>query len=353
MNLGNWQTQLRKGLLALVGAYIIQDMRFVYCNQRFADIYGYTKGEVCGITDLMDLVHPDDRPFVQDVLRGREAGLISNIQYQMRGIKKDGGVINVEVLGWSTEYRGRPTIIGTVLDITRRRQAEEERSALFSMLTHDIKGPLSLISGYGDLLLESVTSSEHNSMVVEIKKAATRINLLINDMLELSRIESGSAPLDIQPVSLFELIREAVSEIEIPALEMDLSITLDVDDRLPEVEADKAQLARALSNLVANAVNYNRQGGRITIRGGAEDGVSGRVFIEVADTGIGIAEEDLPHVFKRYYRCKKSMYRRGTGLGLAIVKAVVDAHGGEVSVESHEGEGSTFRVVLPVKHTRV
>jgi PAS domain S-box-containing protein len=339
-----------KGMVeeSLVGAYIVQDGRFVYLNSRFAEMFGYTKEEVYGLADVMDLVHPDDRRTAGEALELRYTGKTSNVQYQLRGIKKDKGVIDVEVVGWRTEYFGRPAAIGRLLDITERKMAEAERSAMFHMLTHDIKGPLSIIYGYGELIAQKTTDPDNAYMADEINKAARRISLLINDMLELSRMESGQAVLNMEPVSLTELFNQAISENGLAAEEMGIKVGVEVDEDMPLLRADKTHLGRAISNLVANAVNYNRQGGSVTVRGGVCGAASDRAFVEVSDTGVGISEEDLPRIFDRYFRSAKNRLRRGTGLGLAIVKAVADAHGGTVHVESREGEGATFRLELPL-----
>jgi signal transduction histidine kinase len=238
-------------------------------------------------------------------------------------------------------------------EVEERKKAEDERSALYHMLTHDLKAPLSIIYGYGEILAQEKDCPDITDMVESINKAAMRISLLIDDMLGLSRIESGKAALHPERVSLPEVIGQAVAENEKLTADMDLKISVEVDKDVPEFCADKSYLCRAISNLVANAANYNRQGGSVTVRCGLCKDASPGVFVEVSDTGVGIAKEELPYVFDRYYRSRRSWARKGTGLGLAIVRAVAEAHGGKVTVESSLGKGSTFRVMLPLEAARV
>lgn len=332
---------------SLVGVYIIQDGRFSYVNPRAAEMIGYTREEAVGGIGVLDIVHPDDRGLIDENIRKALSGEIESTGVQFRGVRKDGSILEVEAFGAVTIYKGRPAVIGTALDITGRKHAEEEKSALFHMLTHDIKGPLSVIYGYSDIFRQ-VADGDGREMAEEIQKAAKRISALIDDMLSLSKLESSSPGLVITPVSLVSLLKAAMRDNGALAAEKGISIAIEADPALPKIHADGIQLTRAFSNLVANAVHYNGKGGSVRITAMAGD--DGRVTVEVADNGDGIAAEDMPHLFDKYYRGKLSGKKRGTGLGLAIVKAAIDAHGGSVLARSALGKGSTFTVVLPVKH---
>ena len=228
-----------------------------------------------------------------------------------------------------------------------RRRAEEDRTAFFNMITHDIKGPLTVMSGYSELLAGTCTDERSLPMLEEMSKAVQRITALIEDMLALSRYEAGRQELAPSRFPLDEVIRQAVKDNEVPASAAGVEVRMEAPEPVPEVDADKGQLARAVCNLVANAVNYNRPGGSVTVRAGLAAGDSGTAFVEVSDNGIGIAAEDLPHVFEKYYRGRGAGRSKGTGLGLAIVRAVVEAHRGSVTVASREGEGTAFTVYLP------
>ena len=164
----------------------------------------------------------------------------------------------------------------------------------------------------------------------------------------LARLESGQAGLMRGPVLLHKVIRGAVADLEPAAARKGITIDTDIGQDLPEIIADGMQIERALQNLLANAIKYNKWGGTIKIfaRRLPEEDI---VRIEVSDTGVGIPAEDLPHVFDRYYRCQGSAGVRGAGLGLAIVKAAVEAHGGRVAASSDFGFGSKFTLELPAR----
>lgn len=334
---------------SLAGAYIFQDGQFVYANPRLAEILGYSVEELMKSGDILEeLAHPEDRHIprgiIDHIMRGKTDGDV-----RFRGLKKDGSVFHVEVSAWGTMYRGRPAVIGTLVDITEQVRAEEERTGLFHMLTHDIKGPLTIISGYSDLLKGKLEDNDSIEMVESIGRASGRIYELICDMLAVTRAEAG-IELKPEPVSVPEIIRQAVKENEVHAKAHKIHLEVEASEGLPELDADRSQLSRAVANLVCNAVKYNKDGGRVRVTAEVLSSPSGILRIEVADTGVGIPKEDIPHVFDKFYRGRNAGAKEtGTGLGLAIVRAVVKAHGGRVSVKSREGEGSIFSLCLPLR----
>jgi len=197
------------------------------------------------------------------------------------------------------------------------------------------------------MLRESV-DEDGREMLAEIKKAAGRISALLKDMLDISRIESGKYRMEFEPLSLAEVVNSSVKDYKLAAAQMDVSIKVELSETLPPLEGDKVSLGRALGNLIGNAVAYNRRGGRVTVKAYTSSSQEEAV-IEVEDTGAGIAKEDIPHIFEKYYRCRNTSRIRGTGLGLAIVRAIIEAHAGRVEVESEPGSGSTFRMSLPLR----
>jgi len=332
---------------SLAGVYIIQDYLFRYVNPRFAEIFGYSVDELLHGMDIRDTVHPDDREVVAGNLDKRLSGEARSIHYEFRAIRKDGEVIDIEVFGSRTIYGGRPAVIGTLLDITGRRRAEQERSTLFHMMSHDIKGPLSVIQGYAEILSQDRDYCKDVDVAGEILKASRRISALVGDMLALSRLESRQAGLMLEDVSLRQLVGQAIMDNALAADNMDVSITADTDEPLPDIRADRAQVLRALGNVIANAVAYNQPGGKVWVRTGMAGDGPAMVFVEVEDTGAGIPDDELPHVFDKYYRGRRSGMKHGTGLGLAIVKAAAAAHGGGITA-SNGGRGAVFRLTLPV-----
>jgi signal transduction histidine kinase len=183
-----------------------------------------------------------------------------------------------------------------------------------------------------------------------IRNNANRMTSLVNDLLDISRIESGKTELELQPVNVAQLIGQVVTSHLHDRMKQEnkqLNVTTNVPDELPPIEADPARLTQMLANLIDNAYHYTPQEGAIEISARAH---SGRIVINIKDTGIGIAEEEKPKIFERFYRSEVDMVQRtpGTGLGLAIVRSLVDMHSGTIDVKSELGKGSVFTLTLPV-----
>src|SRR5579875_1165203 len=173
-----------------------------------------------------------------------------------------------------------------------------------------------------------------------------RLALLVNDLLDLSAIESGSAKLEMAPVSMGEVAREVAAKFRPVAERRGIMLRVDDLDEVPEAWGDEARLVQAVVNLVDNALKYTPAGGAVRISGRAAREL---VALSVADTGLGIAAEHLPRIFERFYRVDRSRSRAlgGTGLGLSIVKHIATSHGGRVEVHSVEGRGSEFTLLIP------
>lgn len=329
-----------------------------YWNPMAARMFGYTSEEVMG-KDVHDMLTPPKymeaaRKGLKEYLETGEGPAIG-ITRMLSALRKDGTEFPIELSLSSFRTGGKLNSVGLIRDISERVNAEADKNAMFHMITHDIKGPLSIIYGYSEILEQQCGGAKDESeMVREIQKATSRIAALIDDMLALSRLESRTVKPVFEPVEMRELITSAALDCMMQARDMGVTVDIDILDEPLGLVADRKQMMRAVGNLAVNAVKYNRAGGRVLIQAGVaawENGRPHKVFIEVSDTGIGIPEEDLTRVFDKYFRSSTSAGRRGTGLGLAIVKASVDAHCGSVSVKSTVGQGSTFRVELPIDPT--
>jgi len=228
-----------------------------------------------------------------------------------------------------------------------RQRLVQERSLFLSMLSHDIKNPVQVILSYADIIQEDAKLAEENLHFLErIKHNAENILRLVGDFVEVRKIEAGKMVLNRQPVAVDKFVEELVTQQS--ALAASRRIQLQVEPDLPatEVPIDRHYIERAVTNLVGNAIKYTPEGGAVRVSAQV-DGT--HVKLAVADTGQGIPEDELPYIFDKFRRARGHGAAEGSGLGLFIVKAIIEAHGGEIDVQSKEGEGSTFSIRLPLQ----
>lgn len=250
--------------------------------------------------------------------------------------------VNLTPLSWE----GNAGVVAVFHDVSRIRELEALRRDFVANTSHELRTPLAAIAGYVETLREMELSKADRSRFLE--KVAThteRLTRLIEDLLDLSRLESGQARLDPKPLALPGVAARAVGVVETSAQSRGVRLALDLRDDLPSVIADDRSLEQVLVNLMDNAIKYTGAGGEVRVSTRAEEG---RLRVLVSDTGIGIPPADIPRLFERFFRVDRSRSRElgGTGLGLAIVKHLVQLMGGEVGVESVVGEGSTFSFTL-------
>jgi signal transduction histidine kinase len=220
------------------------------------------------------------------------------------------------------------------------------------MFAHDMRSSLTGIHGLGLRLLTKSASIEEEKKVEYLKiinKEASKLESLVDDFLEFSRLETGRLKLNFRAMSLEKELLELHSVYEPRANQKDLDLEIVLEETLPIIEGDVNRLRRVFTNLLDNALKFSKSTGKITItaREAPEE-----IHVSVRDEGIGIAEEELPFIFDIFHRTPGSEKREGYGIGLATVKAIVDGHGGRVRVESRLGEGTTFSVFLPKKPGR-
>ncbi|MDD5347652.1 MAG: ATP-binding protein, partial [Candidatus Omnitrophica bacterium] len=235
-----------------------------------------------------------------------------------------------------------------VHDITEIRRLETIRSDFVANVSHELKTPLTSIKGFVETLAEGALEDKANArhFLSIIQEHADRLNNLINDLLDLSYLESKEIVVAKEELSLKNLIDRVVSGFQSQARKKTVQVYNEVSDKV-RVRADRAKLEQVLTNLVDNAIKFNKEKGSIRILS-SQDAAGVRVAIE--DTGLGIPAKDIPRIFERFYRVDKARSRElgGTGLGLSIVKHIVELHAGSVGVESTEGLGATFWFILPL-----
>ena len=241
------------------------------------------------------------------------------------------------------------TLIGRIFvmrDITRESEAERMRNAFVATVSHELRSPLTAISGYTDTLLNSGpwdTDTERDFLGI-VARSATKLTGLVDNLLDAAKVEAGVLHVEREPARIERIAEQVIAQRR--ALVPDHPLSLQVQPGLPLVEADPVRVEQVLANLVDNAIKYSPAGGHITIH---VDLVGDSVEVSVSDHGVGISAEHAERLFDRFYRVDGAVARstRGVGLGLFICRALVEAHGGRIWVESQPGKGSTFHFTLP------
>jgi len=244
------------------------------------------------------------------------------------------------------------TVLGSVTvfhDISRFKELDEMKSNFVHMVSHELRSPLATINQLIAVILEGLAGEVTVKQQELLGRSQDKIRSLlelINDLLDVAKIESGYGMQQQGPLQLSELLEETVAFLKARAESQRIDLVLDLPAELPLIQADRRSMDEVFVNLISNAINYSPDGGRVAVTA-----IPHTNYLEVlvSDTGIGIAAEDLCRIFDKFYRVKNPKTRQviGTGLGLAIVKGIVDSHRGSIEVKSEIGVGTTFRILLP------
>jgi signal transduction histidine kinase len=227
-------------------------------------------------------------------------------------------------------------------EVTQQRRQDEMKSGVISTVSHQLKTPLTSIRMAVHLLLDEKTGTltpKQEDLLVTAREDADRLHTIVEELLDIGRIGSGMARLDLAPLSPLTMVLEGSEPYRTAARDQGVTLAVDVPGNLPYVWADPTRIAHVFANLISNALKYTPPGGGIFFSAQAGEEV---VRFRVSDTGIGIPDRYLPRIFEQFFRVPDQGPGSGAGLGLAIVKEIVEAHGGTVGVESREGAGSTF-----------
>lgn len=223
-----------------------------------------------------------------------------------------------------------------------------EQSDLIAEMVHELRTPLAAIKATTHIILRpEIGEDRRKDMVDTIAQETDRLTRMTTEFLDLARMESGRKAVVKEPFDLGELLSRTVETVRPQANDRNLTLTVDLRPAaLPQVVGDREKLGRVVLNLLTNAIKYNRESGAVYVRGIKMDDY---IQVEVEDTGLGISEQNLPHLFEKFYRVADTEgYTQGTGLGLAITRRIVEMHGGEIWVESTLGEGTNFLFTLPL-----
>jgi len=315
--------------------------KITLANRAFQTLFGL-KAELRGKTIMEALRSHELAALVE---RAEQEQQVFNYELKLTDLNERWVQVNAAVITNSTG--GREGTILVFHDLTRLKQLERQREEFVGNVSHELRTPLSLIKGYVETLLDG---ARNNPEVAErflkiIERNTHRLDLLIQDLLTISALESGRLKLDLQPVNLRALTEKVFNDLHSKAEGRNVRLVCELADLT--AQADVNRLDQIFANLVDNAIKYGRTGGAVTVGGRKTE--EGRIELLVRDDGPGIPTEALERVFERFYRVDKARSRDqgGTGLGLAIVKHLVQSHGGKVWVKSESGKGATFYFTLP------
>jgi len=355
------------GLFAQTGAGFAEttpDGRFLSANDHYCDLVGRSREALLG-AQVQDITHPDDLDVTADLLdRVAASGIPATAE--KRFLRGDGETVWVAntVSRIATPGAGE-TLLSIAIDVTKRRRFEQElatardaaeqanmaKSTFVANMSHELRTPLSAIIGYSEMLQEELTdtgSTEFVGDIAKIESNARHLLGLINDMLDLSKIESGKMEVYAETVDAAAMVRDITATVETLMRKKDNTLVLEVPSDIGAIHTDVTKLRQILLNLLSNAAKFTERG-RIVLDVRRE--AEGFVFT-VSDSGIGMTPEQLAKLFRRFAQADASTTRRfgGTGLGLSITKAFTTMLGGRIEVESRAGEGSRFTVRLPAAY---
>ena len=309
---------------------------------RLMEISSQPEGPIpiTGITNESSLIDT-----LKQILGG-ESSQEESISQEIRAGKSTLRAISAPAFGPNKAVAGTVTVLE---NITAYKQLDEMKSDFVNMVAHELRSPLVSIRQINSVLLEGLAGPLEEKQKDFVKKGMNKIDSLlelINDLLEVAKIEAGKMVQHRVPTDMGKIIEETVALMEARAQEQKIDLTHSCQGLKP-VLADPKNMEEVISNLVSNAINYSPEGGRVSI---IAQGLAEYMEIKVEDTGVGISAEELPKIFDKFYRVKHPKTRQvmGTGLGLAIVKGIIEAHHGTIDVESVIDQGTTFRVLLPM-----
>jgi two-component system phosphate regulon sensor histidine kinase PhoR len=335
--------EVRAVFAALTDGLLVVDstQRILICNPAFEKLYG--RSRIATGTALLDIIRDSD---VIEPIRATLDQAQARIAEVSAPDRKKQLQLNAVPI---TDQNGKASgVVALFHDISRLKQADAIRRDFVANVSHELRTPLSIFHGNLETLLEAgdLDENETRHIYEVMKRHSDRLNLLVNDLLSLARLESKEANVQLAEINLRDFLEGVTRDWVKRLAGKNLRLELQVPDDFPAVHADERRLEEVVHNLLDNAVKYSHPGGAIRIGATASDD---EITLSVSDDGVGIPALDLPRIFERFYRADRARSRElgGTGLGLSIVKHIAQLHGGRVEAESILGQGTTIRVILP------
>lgn len=350
-HIGSWENDLRSGTS-------------IWSDELFR-ILGFEPGEVeASFETYFALVHPEDRHLVMDAMAAIEQSGLFSVEHRI--VHPDGTVLYVSELAEVVrDEAGKPIrMIGTTQNITQAKMTElalmkakqgaetanQAKSSFLATMSHELRTPLNAVIGFAQLLERQaqlpLRPEKYREYVAHIRESGEHLLAVINDILDISRIEAGQAVLSEFPIDMADLVRRTTQLMQAKARDRGLHLELLVPANLPHLLGDERALKQILLNLIANALKFTERGGSVVVELTlVDDGLE----LSVCDTGIGIAPEDQERIFEPFVQADSELNRRyeGTGLGLPLVKSLAEEHGGRIRLLSAPGEGTRISVLFP------
>jgi PAS domain S-box-containing protein len=357
--------ELFSGFLAISADAVIavdDEQRIIFFNEGAERIFGYTAEEVGGkylAMLLPERFHAAHRGHVEGFGAAHGRARLMGERQEISGLRKSGEEFPAEASIQRMEVDGHNVYAASLRDVSARYRAEEAlhqairaRDDMMGIVSHDLRNPVSAVKMLARSILaeadERAIPSDVTERVDIMLQAATQIDALIQDLLDVTRLEAGRLTVSAHEVEPRPLVEAALYALHTLSESSGVTLVATYEDPLPMVHADPERVTQLLSNLVGNALKFTPAGGRVNVRVQPHvDG--GGVMVSVVDTGTGIPADHLPHVFDRFYQVlgNRAGSRHGAGLGLPISRGIVEAHGGTISIESAPGHGTTVRFTLP------
>ncbi len=340
----------------------------LFANQAYAEIFGYdSPDEVVAQESALEHVAPRERARMKAYSAARVGGGDAPATYVFEGIRRDGTRIWLENRGRAVTWKGQAAVQRTIVDITERKQTEEDlrlakeaaeianraKSEFLANMSHELRTPLNSVIGFSEMIkdqiLEPDNISRYREYAADIFTSGKHLLGLISDILDVSKIEVGEMDIAEETIDVAEAIETCARMIRERADKAAVTLTIDGADGCPALLGDERRLKQILLNLLSNAVKFTPPRGMVSIGAGSTKG--GGVRIWVADTGIGIAEEDISKVLKPFGQVESAFYKShdGTGLGLSLAKSLSELQGAELMIESEPGQGTTVSVLFPAE----
>ena len=339
----------------------------VFWNSSTERIFGYTSEEIMhqNIHELIAPLnyHNDAKEGLLNFQKTGKGPALDKL-LEMDARNKDGTEFPIELTVSAVTIKNKLHAIGIVRDISERKKAEkaiekqnlllqemnDKKNELLSIAAHDIRNPLSVIKGYADLLImysKDSLKEDQVEMITKIQSSTKFIIQLLNDLLDYSALESGKVKLDKQKDDFVGFIEEYIQNNAIVALQKNINIFSDIQKDLPQISFDKMKLQQVLNNLISNAIKFSNAGSKIIIKIKMENM---KILVSVQDNGQGIPADEISKLFKPFQKTsvKSTEGEKSTGLGLVIARNIIRAHGGDITVSSEVGKGSTFTFTLPI-----